>query len=275
MISDVAFVRHGDRTLTATLRTPDGAGPFPAVVLVHGGAWTSGDRFGNDVLDEALCAAGVVVLAVDFRMPPEAGYPAAVQDVHAAIRWLKAHARELRSEPALVGAVGSSSGGQTVLLCALRPTDPLFSAVAPEGGADGDASLAFVVACWPIADPPARYGMARERGNAKLVAAHDAYFGDEATMRAASPQRIVEQGEMTSLPPLLVVQGTADENVTDDMAASFVAVYRRAGGDAELRLFDGQPHSFIKSGDPAASTEARALIAEFISERARRVAASR
>lgn len=263
MISHLDFSRHGDRALGATLFQPNGAGPFPAVVSVHGGAWTSGNRTGNADLDLALCDAGIVVLAVDFRMPPEAAYPAAVQDVQAAIRWLKRHAFELRTRPALVGAVGSSSGGQTALLCALRPHDPSFW---PEdrAEADPDGSLAYIAVCWPITDPPARYRMARERSNVKLVAAHDAYFGNEATMYHASPQRIVEQGEATSLPPLFIVQGTADDNVTPDMAQNFMDAYRRAGGDAEVHFFPGQPHSFIKEGDPVAAAQAKTLVAGFI-----------
>jgi acetyl esterase/lipase len=262
VISQLTYVERGAQALGATLYQPDGPGPFPAVVSVHGGAWTSGDRMGNAELDVALYEAGIVVLAVDFRMPPDAGYPAAVRDVNAAIRWLKANAATLHTEPSLVGAVGSSSGGQTVLLCALRPHDERFADPAAPGEADG--AVAFAAVGWPIADPPARYRMAQAKGNAKLVAAHEAYFGDEATMLAASPQRIVAEGEATALPPLLILQGTADANVTPDMAANFSDAYERAGGSAVLHVFDGQPHSFIKDGDPLAAAEAKRLIAAFI-----------
>jgi acetyl esterase/lipase len=260
-MTDITYARRGERELIGTLYQPAGAGPFPAVVSVHGGAWTSGDRFGTADLDEALRDAGVLVLAVDFRMPPEAAYPAAAQDVHAAIRWLKGHATELGTLPELVGIVGSSSGGQTAMLCALRPHDAMFAA---ESDLGVDGSVAFAVGCWPIVDPLARYRMARANGNAKLVAAHDAYFGTEAAMAAASPQRIVESGEAHALPPVLIVQGTADANVTPDMAQNFVDVYRRAGGSADLRAFAGQPHTFIKDGDPAAAAEAKRAVAAFV-----------
>ena len=251
MRSTVTFAERSGRTLDATLYQPDGTGPFPAVVSVHGGAWTSGDRHGTADFDGALRAAGIVVLAVDFRMPPEAGYPAAVHDVQDALRWLHAHASELHTQPDKIGILGSSSGGQTSLLCALLP--------AP------DAPVAFAALCWPISDPPARYAMARERGNAKLVASHDAYFGDDATMLAASPQRIVEHGEARALPPMVVLQGTADENVTHDMAQRFADAYRAAGGALELHFFEGQPHSFIKKGgDAAAQQLATARIVAFI-----------
>ena len=234
MISSITFIERDGRPLEATVYQPEGTGPFPAVVSVHGGAWTSGDRHATADLDAALCDAGIVVLAADFRMPPDAGYPAAVHDVQDALRWLHAHASELRTRAGTIGILGSSSGGQTALLCALQP--------APE------APVGFAALCWPISDPHARYRMAQETGNAKLVASHDAYFGDEPTMLAASPQRIVESGEARALPPIVVVQGTADENVTHDMAQRFANAYAAAGGELALHFFDGQPHSFIKKG---------------------------
>jgi len=251
MTSDFVFVQRGDHALEATLFVPDGPGPFPAVVSVHGGAWTSGDRSGTVDIDAALCEAGIVVLAADFRMPPEAAYPAAVEDIRAAIRWLHAHAAEVKTRPDAIGILGSSSGGQTALLCALLP--------------EADAPLGYAALCWPISDPVARYRMAREKGNARLVASHDAYFGDEATMSQASPQRIVEAGEARALLPLIYLQGTADENVTPDMAQRFTDAYTAAGGEATLHFFEGQPHSFIKrGGDEAAQLRATQELAAFI-----------
>ena len=67
-----------------------------------------------------------------------------------------------------------------------------------------------------------------------LLAAHAAYWADEAAMAEGNPQRIVERGAFTQLPPLLVIQGTKDDNLTDDMADRFVDAYRAAGGDATL-----------------------------------------
>jgi acetyl esterase len=251
VISNIIFAQRNNLALEATLFQPDGPGPFPAVVSVHGGAWTSGDRNGTIDIDTALYEAGVVVLAADFRMPPDAAYPGAVEDIRDAVRWLHAHAAEVKTLPERIGILGSSSGGQTALLCALDQTP--------------DAAVAYAALCWPISDPPARYAMAREGGKANLVSAHEAYFGDVETMTLASPQRIVEAGEARVLPPIVTVQGTADENVTHDMAQRFTDAYRTAGGNAELHFFDGQPHSFIKSnGDEAARQRATQLIVEFI-----------
>ena len=71
---DIEFLRHGDAPLLARLYRPRGDGPFPALIDVHGGAWASGDRLNNAPLDEALAKSGIVVLAIDFRMPPAHRY---------------------------------------------------------------------------------------------------------------------------------------------------------------------------------------------------------
>ncbi|MEO6839739.1 MAG: prolyl oligopeptidase family serine peptidase [Bradyrhizobium sp.] len=147
----------------------------------------------------------------------------------------------------------------------LRPHDLRYTALALPDSADVDASLAYVVVCWPISDPVARYRMARETGNERLVKNHHAFFGDEATMAEASPQRILESGEAPRLPPALLIQGTADANVTPDMADRFAAAYAKAGGRITLRKFEGEPHTFV-SVNPAspASVAALRLITDFI-----------
>src|SRR5437762_4780591 len=108
---DLEYQRHGDAPLLARLYRPIGSGPFPALIDVHGGAWASGDRLNNAPLDEALAKSGIVVLAIDFRMPPVWRYPASIADVNLATRWLKARAPEFGSRRELVGGLGTSSGG--------------------------------------------------------------------------------------------------------------------------------------------------------------------
>jgi acetyl esterase len=265
---DVTYLQHGDRSYAAHLYQPDGDGPFPAVVEVHGGAWTMNDRFSNATLDKALAASGVVVLALDFRMPPDGRYPDSAADVNYGIRWLKAHAAELHTRPELVGGIATSSGAQTLLVNALQPHDPRYTAIPLPGSPAVDATLAFVAACWPIADPLARYQMAKAKGNDKLVAAHDAYWPDEASMAEGNPQRMLERGDALSpLPPLFIAQGTNDDNVTPDMADKFAAAYRSAGGSVELKKFEGQPHSFIKEPVTPVAAEAIDLLIGFIRSR--------
>jgi dipeptidyl aminopeptidase/acylaminoacyl peptidase len=89
-------------------------------------------------------------------------------------------------------------------------------------------------------------------------------------MAEGSPQLILERGEDVETPPALIMQGTADDNLTPDMAADFAAAYTKAGGSIALHKFEGQPHAFIPR-DPAAPDARRALglITDFIHHQTR------
>ena len=209
------------------------------------------------------------MLSIDFRMPPAVRYPETVADVNFGIRYLKANAERFSTRPDLVGGLGTSSGGHLLLLNVLRPRDARY-AVLPLP-VDTGASLAFAVACWPVADPLARYRAVRERGNQRLVDAHHQFWPSEEAMAEGNPQRILERGEPVETPPALIMQGTADDNLTPDMARNFTAAYTRAGGSIAFHEFPGQGHAFI-ARDPAAPDAQRALglITDFIHHQAGR-----
>ena len=132
-VEDVEYIRHGDMPLLVRLFKPSGKGPFPLIVQLHGGAWCRGDRTNDTVINEPLAKSGVVVAALDWRMPPVAPYPAALADINYATRWLKARAAELNSRPELFGLMGSSSGGHQAMLAAMRPRDSRYSALPLSG----------------------------------------------------------------------------------------------------------------------------------------------
>src|SRR5438067_812206 len=93
-VQDVEYQRLDGKPWMVRVYQPRGDGPFPTVLDVHGGAWHNGDRTNNKGIDTALASRGVLVAALDFRQPPEAGYPASVADVNLGTRWLKAHAED-------------------------------------------------------------------------------------------------------------------------------------------------------------------------------------
>jgi acetyl esterase len=267
---DVEYGRVDGTPLLARLYRPHGITGFVSVVNVHGGAWVANDRLQMAVINQAIAASGTAVLALDFRMPPVATYPASISDINLGIRWLKANIGKWGGDAHRVGGIAGSSGGHQLWLNVMRPRDPRYTAHKLSDADGVDASLDFVVVCWPISDPVARYKMARETGNERLVKNHDAYFLTEAAMAEANPQTILESGEAKNLPPALLIQGTADNNVTPDMADRFVAAYSKAGGKITLRKFEGQPHTFIVlNPTSAASIEAIDLIVDFVREQTR------
>jgi acetyl esterase/lipase len=259
---DLEYHRPAGVPLVARFYRPEGQGSFPGVLEVHGGAWTSGDRFNNVAIAEHLAARGIVVLSIEFRMPPAACYPETVADVNYGIRFLKANAERFGTRSEIVGGLGTSSGGHLLLLNALRPRGPRYASH-PLSGAD--ASLAFAVVCWPVADPLARYYAVRERGNERLVEAHHQFWPSEEDMAEGSPQLILERGEPVETPPALIMQGTADDNLTPEMAANFAAAYSKAGGSIAFHRFEGEPHAFIPR-EPMSANSRRALglITDFI-----------
>jgi acetyl esterase len=241
-VKDVEYQQQAGKPWLARVYRPIGTGPFPTVVDVHGGAWNNGDRLNDTVMSTALAKSGVLTVAIDFRQPPEAGYPASVQDMNLAIRWLKAHAAEYGGT-AKVGAVGVSSGGHLVILGGLRPRDARYAALPLDGHAEVDASLAYVVACWPVSDPLYRYRLHKEAGNESVVAAHDAYCGTEEAMAEGSPPLILERGDEVDLPPVLVIQRTVDKAHPLEMQQRLVDWYTRRGGHIEMPLYENLPPS--------------------------------
>jgi acetyl esterase len=264
LIEDVEYLRHPSGPLLARLYQP--RKPRAALVSLHGGRWTRESRLTNAVIDEALARDGTLVMALDIRMPPTARYPDCLADINFAIRWLKQRARDAGLPPNSVGGIGTSSGGHQMMLSAMRPRDPRYAAL--PGPAGEDATLAYVIACWPVLDPLSRYRMARAKGMDEHVAAHHAYWPDEAAQAEGNPQMILDRGERVELPPTLLIQGTGDTILPTDMADKFAAAYRKAGGVIALRKFEGQPHTFItKDPDNPASREAIKVIKAFVRER--------
>jgi acetyl esterase len=204
-----------------------------------------------------LAESGVVVMAIDFRMPPAAQYPAALADINLAVRWLNPQAARLGTRANLVGLLGTSSGGHQAMLSALRPDDARYGAHLLEGTSQ-TANVAFIAMYWSVLDPSARYRMVQEKGVQRLVDAHHAYWPTVDAMDEGNPQLIVEAGEADDLPPALLLQGTADDNLTPNMADNFAAAYTKAGGPITLHKFEGQPHAFV-GRDPSAPAAQHAI----------------
>jgi acetyl esterase/lipase len=264
IVDDEAFLRDRDTELLARRYQPVGPGPFPFVLHVHGGVWTNGSRTSDTVICGTLADAGVGVLSIDFRQAPRHRYPASIADVHYGLRWLRAHAKDFGSRPDWVGGLGVSSGGHQLLLATLRPDEEAYASLSSADVGDADTKVDYLVLCWPVTDPLARYRWARRHGRDQLVALHDAYWADESAMAHGDPHRVLESGwARQPLPRVLLVYGTADDNVPAFITEEFIAAYRRAGGTIDVVRFDGMPHGFVRA-DPQ-THEARLALTTMVS----------
>jgi len=271
---DVEFRRDPVRTLMARIYQPLGDGPFPALLDLHGGAWNNQDRTANAAMDERLAASGILVVAIDLRLAPEAPYPASVADANYGIRWLKAKAREWKGDPATVGALGSSSGGHVVELCALRPNDPRYNVHPLPEALDIDATLAYVATRSPVSDPYVRYLNAEKLGRAEMVQNSKTYFNPWESIHEGNPQEILDRREAVTLPPLLIMQGELDDNVLPAVQEKFASSYRAAGGECQFEIFAGCEHLWVREPGPQ-TDRAHAMVKAFIARQlhGRRLAA--
>ena len=274
--TDVPFARAEGQELQARIYRPRGEADIPlaALVDVHGGAWSRGDRLAGAFHGCALAASGLLVVSLDFRQGSEAKHPAASADVAAGVRYVRTNAARLGVDPRRIGIAGSSSGGQLALLAALKPGAYAGTPIVRHDGSldttAGDESVAFVLALYPVADPLARfrYVIGREDDGSgfdakRLIAAHHGYFSSEAQMADASVTRIVSAGEARTLPPVWLAHPELDDNVPAAITDAFVQAYQRAGGSIERVHFPGARHGFI--GPPSADGDkAVALMRDFI-----------
>lgn len=266
---DIEYLNHGDRPMALRLFRPAGTGPFPAVLDLHGGAWTESDLNDCQARDEVLAEAGIAAAALDFRQAGD-GYPTSLADINYAVRWLKAHAEELRLDPGRIGIVGQSSGGHLAMLAAMRPRDPRYTEIALDGGTPPvDAEVCCVGMLWPVINPLSRYRRVRRLRDEENTPAwvgnlperHDLYWETEQAMAEGNPMLVLERGETVETPPALWVQGRPDpvhdyrdpDSPLDlNEPERFAANYRKAGGEIEVQYIDQDVRSTNASFDPLA-----------------------
>ncbi|HEY8100624.1 MAG TPA: alpha/beta hydrolase [Burkholderiaceae bacterium] len=276
-LQDIDYLHVDGQTFQATIYQPEGQGPFPAIVDVHGGAWMRDDVRRNEhaLMNERLAAMGIVVVAIDFRQSAQHHYPDSVADVNFAIRWVRANATKFNASSQSVGAFGSSSGGHLVLLNSMRPCDHRYAALPMAGIAQDDARPDYIIIAYPISDPHARRKYAQEVGNDAIVNFTDCYFSPAKSIFDGNPHHILDSQTADKLPPALLLQGSPsadgvilDKNVSPEIQRQFATAYHRAGGKLQLELLPGAPHNFVNTAG-ADLNRALALMKDFIAQQLR------
>jgi acetyl esterase/lipase len=273
-IADVEYLRHGDQPLLARLFKPRGSGPFPIMVELHGGAWVRGNRLNGNAANEALAKRGVIVAALDFRVPPAAPYPASLADIHYGIRWCKTQAAAWHGRPDRIGAMGTSSGAHQAMLLGMRPHDPRYAALpSPAGAGAVDGTVGCVIMVSPVIDPLGRYLYAKglrqdvtpPAGFAdRVVPMHDQYWQTEEAMAEGAPARILARGERTALPPTLCLVRTYEEGHPRPDLEEFVRQYRKAGGQIDMTVFEGEGEGLLRNLSAPTAQQALEQMSAFI-----------
>ena len=236
---------QGFRPITLDLYTPATRGPAkPLVIYVHGGGWMGGTSrnaaaYANfpAVLAD-LAARGYVVASLNYRLGGEAKFPAATQDVDAAIRWLKAHAADYGIDKARVAIWGGSAGGQ---LAALAATD----CSPADGQAESDCVQAAAI-WYGVFDIPA------------LANGGPPYFAGNGAK--ASAVTFLDARD----PPFLLIHGTEDKTVSVTQSRGMEVKLKAAGVRSEFVELSGIDHSWIgKTSAETTAAHLKALQATF------------
>ncbi|WP_223860929.1 alpha/beta hydrolase [Spirosoma validum] len=231
-----------DRKLLLDVYSPAATSPknHPAVIMIHGGGWRSGDRSHNNTLAGQLAGKGFVAIPVEYRLSTEALYPAAVHDIKAAIRWLRAHANTYHIDPKRIAVLGFSAGGQ---LAALIGTTNKNAAFEGKGGnatyssavqaiVDIDGVLAFI------------HPESAEGNDSKSTSAATYWFGYSKTEKPDLWQEASALNHIDkNTPPILFINSSVGRMHAgrDDLIANL----KPFGTYSDVQTFADAPHTFM------------------------------
>jgi acetyl esterase/lipase len=241
MQTDIVYAQIGDRALVLDLFLPkEGAGPFPAVIYVHGGGWSGGNKRAFHRQAAHMATHGIAGVCVQYRLSGEARYPAAIHDVKAAVRWMRANARQYKLRSDRIGAAGGSAGGHLVALLGVTGDHPAY-----EGnvGVTGQSTRVHAVAAFNPAVDIVSFGRQAGGNRDNPVAKFLAKLYSEAPelYRQASP---LEQVSAKS-PPFLFLHGTGDTTVPHQQSADMHHALEKVGVSSELMSAPGAAHGFF------------------------------
>lgn len=256
-MTTIEFGNHDGVALLGDLTIPDGPGPFPALVGVHGGGWQQGSRDIYKHWGPFLAARGYVLLAVDYRTsaPGRKSFPEAVHDVRAAVQFIKGEAAACKVDPARVALIGDSAGGHLASLVALGGDSPTFAAGYPE---DKHAKLSTKVKCavgvYGIYDMVRQWNsdrVSRPRNQIAEQFLGAAPMDDRRIFFDASPMSYATMANNSTA--FLLAYGTEDDIVDRGQSDDFLLALKQAKFWARNAVIQGWGHYWMGTNpaDPA------------------------
>jgi acetyl esterase/lipase len=235
VVRDIVYAEYGDRRLKLDVYLPPAAaqrGASPGVVVVRGGGWRAGDKEAFGFIAGQLAKEGFVAASIEYRTSAEAKFPAAVHDVKAAVRWMRANAATYGVNPSAIGAIGGSAGAHLVAL--LATSGGVKDLEGPGGNSATSSQVQAVVAMACVCNLELRDGAVAGFIGAPLDAHADA-------IKAASPITYVSSRSA----PLLLLHSQTDPVVPFAQSVEIEGLYRRANAPVVLRAIEApDSHAF-------------------------------
>ena len=262
VIKDQEYACPDGNSLKADIYVPGSVDPIPVVVFLHGGGFRIGDRHLAPDFKRFFARCGFAMVSIDYRLSGQAIFPAAVEDVKTAIRWVRSCSRKFGLDPDRIGLWGSSAGGNLASLCAV--TGPDFHAgsayvdhsSAVQAVVDGYGPTDFLredayrdAAAKP-SDDPESLQLPQGKRSDDPDSLESQYLGTPITLvsnlvEQTNPVTFVRAGA----PPFLIMHGLSDTMVPHDQSQILFEALSHSGNSATLALIEGLGHGFFDRND--------------------------
>ena len=243
--NNIVYGKGGAEELKLDMARPDGAGPFPAFVLIHGGGWSGGNRASFHGLAIEAAKRGYVAMTISYRLTQpdtttklgKVPFPAQINDCKCAVRWLRANADKYHVDKNRIAVGGGSAGGHLSLLVGL--TDASHKLEGDGGHADQSSRVQAIVNIFGPTDMAELWKTSRDaRPFVKgLIGEPDS---SSAAYKAASPVTYISEDD----PPVLTLHGDKDTLVPPSQAKLLDAKMKAAKAKHELLIIEGAGHGF-------------------------------
>ena len=231
MVPDVTYCTMDNLPQKADLYFPDSGGPWPALLYVHGGSWMHGDKSEALMFARGLAAQGYLVASINYRLYPEGKFPAMIEDVKCAVRWLRARASDYNLDPNHIAAIGPSAGGHLVSLLGTSDQSTRWDV---GEYMDQSSRVQAVIAMAPVTD------LTQNFPNADIEAMRHVGFGED---------NVVQAGPITHVtaddPPFLLIHGDQDTLVPYEQSQLMYDRLLQMNVPAQLIIVENAGHSFL------------------------------
>jgi len=225
LVRDVEYAKRDESPLKADVYVPHGPGPFPGVLVVHGGAWMAGSKLTMRRPAELLAEHGYTAVNINYRLAPGAPFPAQIEDCKSAVRWMRRNAEKFKMDSSRVGGLGYSAGGHLVAL--LGTTDPSAGLEGADVGTDAPSTrLQAVVA----GGAPCDFRVLREDSPRLSYWLGGTRAEKPKAYELASPATFCSPDD----PPMLFYHGELDSLVPIDSPRAMVVKLTEVGVSARL-----------------------------------------